>query len=110
MPPLREAFELHGGYEVDYEGDAFVVAFSRAENAAAARILGASRAARASRGIVLDRIDEAAYGPWSEELQQFAGDGTFERELAAGAGLTLDEAAELAFDLAHRYGTGEDPT
>jgi predicted ATPase/class 3 adenylate cyclase len=30
---LRQAFERYGGYEVDYEGDAFFVAFSRAEDA-----------------------------------------------------------------------------
>jgi predicted ATPase/class 3 adenylate cyclase len=33
---LRGAFEQHGGYEVDYEGDAFFVVFSRAEDAVAA--------------------------------------------------------------------------
>jgi predicted ATPase len=33
---LREAFEQHGGYEVDYEGDAFFVAFERAGEAVAA--------------------------------------------------------------------------
>jgi predicted ATPase/class 3 adenylate cyclase len=33
---LRGAFERHGGYEVDYEGDAFFVAFSRAEDAVVA--------------------------------------------------------------------------
>ena len=33
---LREAFERHRGYEVDYEGDAFFVAFARAEEAVAA--------------------------------------------------------------------------
>jgi predicted ATPase/class 3 adenylate cyclase len=33
---LRGAFERHGGYEVDYEGDAFFVAFSRAEDAVTA--------------------------------------------------------------------------
>jgi class 3 adenylate cyclase len=30
---LRDAFEQHGGYEVDYEGDAFVVAFEGAGEA-----------------------------------------------------------------------------
>jgi class 3 adenylate cyclase len=45
---LRECFDRHGGYEVDSEGDAFFVAFSRAENAIAAagegqRALGAAR-------------------------------------------------------------------
>jgi predicted ATPase/class 3 adenylate cyclase len=30
---LRDAFERHGGYEVDYEGDAFFVAFARATDA-----------------------------------------------------------------------------
>ena len=33
---LREAFARHGGYEVDEEGDAFFVAFSRAADAVAA--------------------------------------------------------------------------
>jgi predicted ATPase/class 3 adenylate cyclase len=33
---LRETFERHGGYEVDYEGDAFFVAFASAADAAAA--------------------------------------------------------------------------
>src|SRR5438128_8702134 len=33
---LREAFERHDGFEVDYEGDAFFVAFSRADDAVAA--------------------------------------------------------------------------
>jgi predicted ATPase/class 3 adenylate cyclase/Tfp pilus assembly protein PilF len=33
---LREAFERQGGYEVDSEGDAFFVAFSRAKHAVAA--------------------------------------------------------------------------
>jgi predicted ATPase/class 3 adenylate cyclase len=35
---LRDAFERHGGYEVDYEGDAFFVAFARAEDAVAAAV------------------------------------------------------------------------
>jgi predicted ATPase/class 3 adenylate cyclase len=33
---LRREFEVHGGYEVDYEGDAFFVAFARAADAVAA--------------------------------------------------------------------------
>jgi predicted ATPase/class 3 adenylate cyclase len=33
---LREAFARHGGYEVDYEGDAFFVAFQQAREAVAA--------------------------------------------------------------------------
>jgi predicted ATPase/class 3 adenylate cyclase len=33
---LREAFERHGGYEVDSEGDAFFVSFASAEQAVAA--------------------------------------------------------------------------
>jgi predicted ATPase/class 3 adenylate cyclase len=33
---LREAFDRHGGYEVDYEGDAFFVAFADAPEAVAA--------------------------------------------------------------------------
>ncbi|MGZ4358112.1 MAG: adenylate/guanylate cyclase domain-containing protein, partial [Gaiellaceae bacterium] len=35
---LRDAFEQHGGYEVDCEGDAFFVAFPRAESAVAAAV------------------------------------------------------------------------
>lgn len=51
---LRAAFERHGGYEVDYEGDAFFVAFARASDAAAA----ASEAQRA-----------LAQAEWPEEGQ-----------------------------------------
>jgi class 3 adenylate cyclase len=42
---LREAFERHGGYEVDCEGDAFFAAFGRASDALAA-------AAEAQQGLV----------------------------------------------------------
>jgi hypothetical protein len=35
---LRGAFERHGGYEIDTEGDAFFVAFARAEAALAAAV------------------------------------------------------------------------
>ena len=42
---LREAFERHGGYEVDYEGDSFFVAFSDAK--AAVLAAGEARAALA---------------------------------------------------------------
>jgi class 3 adenylate cyclase len=48
----REIFERHGGYEVDYEGDAFFIAFSRAEDAAAA-------AADAQRALAQARWPEA---------------------------------------------------
>jgi predicted ATPase len=37
---LRDAFERHGGYEVDYEGDAFFVAFGLAVDAMAAAAEG----------------------------------------------------------------------
>ena len=40
---LREAFEQHGGYEVDCEGDAFFVAFSRAEDGVAAALVAQQR-------------------------------------------------------------------
>jgi predicted ATPase len=40
---LREAFERHGGYEVDYEGDAFFVAFADPQHA-----VGAAREAQAA--------------------------------------------------------------
>ena len=36
---LREAFARHRGYEVDYEGDAFFVAFERAGEAVGAFIV-----------------------------------------------------------------------
>jgi predicted ATPase/class 3 adenylate cyclase len=42
---LRAAFEAHEGYEVDYEGDAFFVAFARADDAVAAAV-------RAQQGLV----------------------------------------------------------
>src|SRR5580765_1442663 len=35
---LREAFERHGGYEVDCEGDAFFFAFARASDAVTAAV------------------------------------------------------------------------
>ena len=44
---LREAFERHGGYEVDYEGDSFFVAFARATAAVAAASEGQEALARA---------------------------------------------------------------
>lgn len=45
---LREAFTAHHGYEVDTQGDAFFVGFSRAVDAAAAAIAGQRALARAS--------------------------------------------------------------
>ena len=50
------------------------------------------------------RNDQAAYRQWLQELRQLAGNEAFERELAIGAALTLDEAIEFAFDLARRAG------
>jgi len=44
---LREAFERHGGYEVDYEGDSFLVAFAQATAAVAAASEGQEALARA---------------------------------------------------------------
>src|SRR3954464_6713092 len=44
---LREVFERHGGYEVDYEGDAFFYAFGSAGDAVAAAIEGQQALARA---------------------------------------------------------------
>jgi len=44
---LREAFERHEGFEVDYEGDAFFVAFSRADDAVAAAVEAQQALARA---------------------------------------------------------------
>ncbi len=46
---LREAFERHGGVEVDTQGDAFFVAFPDAADAVAAAARGAGRARRRSR-------------------------------------------------------------
>ena len=37
---LREAFQVHGGYEVDTQGDSFFVAFSRARDAVLAAVEG----------------------------------------------------------------------
>jgi predicted ATPase/class 3 adenylate cyclase len=44
---LREAFERQGGYEVDYEGDAFFVAFAGAARAVAAASEGQTALAQA---------------------------------------------------------------
>lgn len=44
---LREAFERHGGYEVDHEGDSFLVAFAQATAAVAAASEGQEALARA---------------------------------------------------------------
>ena len=44
---LREAFERHGGYEVDHEGDSFFVAFAQATAAVAAASEGQEALARA---------------------------------------------------------------
>jgi predicted ATPase/class 3 adenylate cyclase len=44
---LREAFARHSGYEVDYEGDAFFVAFASAEKALAAASEGQKTLAEA---------------------------------------------------------------
>src|SRR5437660_8361141 len=49
---LREAFARHGGIEVDTQGDAFFIAFSRASDALAA----ASEARSASAGPVRVRM------------------------------------------------------
>jgi hypothetical protein len=86
------------------------VAFAAAEidPCATARILGASEAVRAARGYGYNRLAEAAYRQWLKELRQLAGDEAVERELAIGAGLTHDEAVELAFDLARRAGANLD--
>ena len=45
---LRGAFEEHGGYEVDSQGDAFFVAFASAPEAVAAAAAGQERLARAA--------------------------------------------------------------
>ena len=44
---LREAFDRHGGYEVDYEGDSFFVAFAEARAALAAAAEAQEALARA---------------------------------------------------------------
>jgi predicted ATPase/class 3 adenylate cyclase len=45
---LRKAFERHGGYEVDYEGDAFFVAFASAHAAVSAAADGQNALAAAA--------------------------------------------------------------
>jgi predicted ATPase/class 3 adenylate cyclase len=47
---LRGAFQRHGGYEVDYEGDAFFVAFAQAGDAVAAASEGQRALAQAGWG------------------------------------------------------------
>src|SRR5512133_2226789 len=45
---LREAFDQHDGYEVDEEGDAFLVSFARAGDAVAAAAAGQRSLAKAT--------------------------------------------------------------
>ncbi len=92
-----------------YAADGVAFAAAATDPTASVRILGASRAVRAARGSALERTDEAAYRPSLEELRQSVGEETFERELAAGARLTRDDAVELAFDLARRAGANYSP-
>ena len=105
----RQGLDLAMGSEAErlvlLAADGLAFAAAEVDPCAAVRILGASQAWRAAHGLVLDRIEESAYGPWIEEVRQLAGTEAFERELGVGAGLTLDDAVELAFDLARRGGT-----
>ena len=48
---LRAAFDAHDGYEVDYEGDSFFVAFARAEDAVAAASAAQEALAEVRRGL-----------------------------------------------------------
>ena len=109
----RQGLDLAMGSEAErlvlLAADGLAFAAAEVDPCAAVRILGASQAWRAAHGLVLDRIEEAAYGPWFEELRQLAGEEAAERELAVGAQLTLDEAVELAFDLARHAGANADP-
>ena len=102
LPGLEAALESEAEQLMLNAVDGVAFAAADVDPPATARILGASRAARTARQMVLSRIEEAAYGPWLQELRELAGEEAFERELAAGAALTLDEAVELAFDLARR--------
>ena len=100
--------ESETGRLVLFAADGVALAAADIDPCTAARILGACRAERVTRGLVLDRLDAAAYTPVLEELRRLLGDEAFERELTAGAALTIDDAVELAFDLARRAGANVD--
>lgn len=97
---LEAAVESETGRRVLSSADGVALAAAAFDAAAAARILGASRALRVKRGIALDRLDETIY---ATELS-----GLPEPELAAGAGLAIDDVVDLAFDLARRAGANVD--
>jgi predicted ATPase/class 3 adenylate cyclase len=81
---LRQAFARHAGYEVDYEGDAFVVAFQLAGDALAA--------AREAQGALL-----AHHGPEGEDVRVRMGIHSGEPLLAPPkyVGLDLHQAARI---------------
>jgi class 3 adenylate cyclase len=84
---LREAFERHGGVEVDTQGDAFFVAF-----ASAAAALQAAEDARSRVGQWEDSRDQ-----YAAHVEVAAGEA-FERGRAQGRLLALDDAAEEALN------------
>ena len=102
LPALETAVESENEQLVLWALDGVAFAAAEVDPCATARIIGASETVRAAHGYKHNRFDEAAYQQWLQELRQLAGDEAVERELALGAGLTLDEAIELAFDLARR--------
>jgi predicted ATPase len=105
---LVAAVESETGRLVLFAADGVALAAAEVDPFTAARILGACRAARVTRGLVLERVDEAVYASVLLELRRLVGDEAFEREFAAGAVLTIDDAVDLAFDLARRAGANVD--
>ena len=101
---LEVAVESETERQVLYATEGVAFAAAEIDPRAAARILGASQAVRAQRGLVPGRIEGAAYAASLSDLWQLAGEEAADLEFAAGAALTLDEAVELAFDLAGRAG------
>ena len=82
---LREAFELHGGHEIDTQGDSFFVAFRRAKDAVAAAV---------------DAQRALAAHPWPEgaELRVRMGIHTGEAAVAGDRylGVAVHRAARIA--------------
>ena len=97
---VREAFGRHSGYEVDYEGDAFFVAFASVGQAVAAAAAGQGALARADGRSGRDPgADGPAHGPAAAAPPKYVGldvhrrRGSWRRPRRSGACLAGDARA-----------------
>jgi len=110
---LRRSFKRHDGYEVDYEGDAFFIAFARAKDAVAAAAMGQQALASADwpdgQGIRV-RIGIHTGEPLAAPPKYVGLDvHKAARIMAAGHGgqVLLSEATTRLLDSAETVGLGE---